>query len=185
MGYNTVIQFSNDASSQYGKHKDQTIKNIEAAMNNTHDKCLSFSVGNHCNPMSSLKSVHADTPQLIMNWGNSLVELGFNNDIDNDLIKVRKKFLEEAKRILKEEQRLISIIEGKVEISIIDIAYLSLNEIFSHGKYKIMRLKKEYENDEQNFVVLENNKGVFKGTKKEVVGFSNNQIKKKSKIKKD
>ena len=180
MGYNTVIMFSNDASSQYKQHQEQVCQNIHVALCNTNEKSMSYSVGNHCNPMQSLKSVHADTSQLIMNYGNSLIEFGSNNDIEDNLIEVREKFLREAKMIIKMEEKIIARIKGKIEIDTMDLFYVH-SQPLKHGKYSIIREKQKTHEDPLVYIVFENNNVVFRGNKKEVLEFSNLQVKKRIK----
>jgi hypothetical protein len=172
MGYTTTINFLNDSYESIRSNPEEVVNNILDAMSNTNVKCKTYGVGNFANPMTATKSVHADTPQLYISYGNSFVALGYNNDINS--IDVRKKFLKIAKSIIKEEETMVKKIEGKTEIDVFDLDFYT-NKVKTFGRYKVQLSKSE---NPKEWNIYEDNMVVFIGSSNEVVRFINAEIKK-------
>lgn len=114
MGYMTTIMFLNDSYGDIKNNPEQVTKNILDAMDNMDEPSKVFSIGSFSNPMKAYRSAHADVPRLYFTHQNSMNELGSNQNFNN--MEYRKKILEQAKLIIKEEQRLLEKVEDRLKL---------------------------------------------------------------------
>lgn len=115
MGYMTTFMIFNDAEHNVEEHPAQVADNILQALQGKgmelkHDR--EFPIGNHANAMHALSPQHADSPQLLIAYQNNFVRFGHFNSLkkDGDL-DYRKRLLEVAKRVLKQEEEEIQRLE--------------------------------------------------------------------------
>lgn len=117
MGYMTVAMFLNDAEMNVKKNPEQVGRNVAEAMAGIgmhRGKPRDFPIGNHMNAMKAVHPQHADVPQLVLAYQNNLIRYGFFNELKEvEHLEYRKRLLEVAKRVLKEEEDLIKELEQK------------------------------------------------------------------------
>jgi len=113
MGYMTTITFLNDSYSniENKKNQDQVIENILDAMSNTHDKSKTYPIGNFGNPMTAMKTHHADEYMLYFCYANMTTGIGFDSTIHD--LDLRKRNLKMVKQLIKIEQEEIKKLEEK------------------------------------------------------------------------
>ena len=122
MGYMTVISFLNDAEDQVKKNPERLAEIVSQAMMGINSEehlggrkklIQNYGIGNHCNPINSLKPQHADVPLLCLAYQNMLLPIGYNNKNYNDQVdvRIRKESLQIIKRLIKEEEKIIKQLE--------------------------------------------------------------------------
>ena len=120
MGYMTIVTFLNDGFDQIEEYPEQFIEAIKLGMygidkhnrNSNRNFITTHSIGYHGNLVEIAKSHHADDYRLYLVGRNAMTTFGYANEIDN--IKYRKELVEMAKWIIKDEEKRIKELEGKL-----------------------------------------------------------------------
>lgn len=112
MGFMTTITILNDGFDQIEKYPKEFVECIKDGKDGVikpggiSNKLVNdYGVGNFCNCVKVAQSHHADNPRLYLVYQNMMVSLGLNNDITN--IELRKRLLEIAKTLIKNEEEQI------------------------------------------------------------------------------
>lgn len=138
MGYMTVISVLNDGFENIKRHPGQFLENIEKGMVSNGPTVKSYPVGNHGNPMEVHRSVHADTPQLLLAHCNSLTDINAVRENKDSLFHLKRHMSEIklAKNLIESAEDSIYDVVGKKVLDMIpegkDIANLSIEEIMPY-----------------------------------------------------
>ena len=122
MGYMTTVTFLNDGFDQIEKYPEQFVNAIKLGMygidkhnrNSSRKFITTHGIGYHGNLVEVAKSHHADDYKLYLVGRNTMTTFGYANEIDD--IKYRKELVEMAKWIIKDEEKRIKELEGKMEV---------------------------------------------------------------------
>lgn len=120
MGNMTEICVLNDVWDDVKNDPNKFIKIIEQGMNGIHSlhdtlKTINeYGIGCNANGIWVSHSHHNSIPQLYLSYGNEFATFGDTNFSKN--VKVRKMYLEMAKRRISEEESAIAALEAKEKI---------------------------------------------------------------------
>ena len=122
MGFMTTLTFLNDGFDQIEKFPEQFVNVIKLGMygidkhnrNSNRKFITTHGIGYHGNLVEVAKSHHADDYRLYLIGQNMMTTFGYANDDIKDL-KLRKKLLETAKWIIKDEEKRIKKLEKELK----------------------------------------------------------------------